>query len=494
MSTRLFTCGIRRGKKLKYKSTNIKVNIKEDKIFLKGYGLVLRLNKFSKIFIISSILLSVLIPTLITATNFTRVWTHNLDNYINDVEMSSDGRYLVVGTYDNLIMFDTIEDNLLWDKDGENLHIRSLSMSSDGKFFVACLNTPSLNISANYFESANSTPLWTFRTFKIPEFKKSVSMSSDGKHIAAIYTSPTLIVFEKSNSIPLWNFTANRQISALEMAPLGNYVVTADLDGKIYFLNNSINPTIRSLWNYTTGSEVRAVAISNDNKYIAVGSNDNTVYLFDKLNSTSKNPLWNFTTQGNIISVDFSIDEKYLVVASGDDKLYLFETSSSIPVWTYLASSDIFSAAISDDGKYVTAGGADENIYLLRGDNGLLVSRYKIKGESSSIRISSNGDFIACAGHYYDTSISEYRIYLYDRSDLAFVKDLFFVSSILLQNLLISGLPTSIIVVSAMYGLEYYLKQRSIKRKELEKRLEEERFVSKLDSQFEAWDEEDKKK
>lgn len=440
-------------------------------------------------------LLSVLIPTLVTVTqsHFIRVWTHNLDNRINEVEMSSDGRYLVAGTNDNLYMFDTTEENLLWDKDGENLHIRSLSMSSDGKYFVAGLFDLYLHGYVYYFNSTQSSPLWTYRTSGLGPM---VSISSDGEDLVAVYNSYTLIVFEKTDSTPLWNSTTQNQsqIYSLEISSDGHYLIYADFVGNAYFFNNSLNPSKRSLWNYTTGSAVRAVAISNSNEFIAVGSNDYTVYLFDKLNSTSKNPLWNFTTQGDIIAVDFSLDEKYLVVASADDKVYLFETNNSIPLWSYLASTDILSTAISDDGEYVAIGDQVGNINILRSDTGSLVSRYKTKGDSYSLRISSNGDVIACAGYYYDTSISECRIYLFDRSNPDYGKDFVFVSSILFQNLLISGLPTGIISTSAIFGVEYLLKQRSIKKKELQEKLEEEELLSKLDSQFEKWDKEDKKR
>ena len=452
-----------------------------------------KLNKFSIIFICSSILLSIFIPTLNTViqTNLARVWIYNSDNYVETIQLSSDGRYLVAGTYENIYLFDTIDENLLWDID--NLHVRSLSMSSDGKYFVAGLFDLYLHGYVYYFNSTQSSPLWTYRT---SELGPMVSISSDGEDLVAVYNSYTLIVFEKTDSTPLWNSTTQNQsqIYSLEISSDGHYLIYADFVGNAYFFNNSLNPSKRSLWNYTTGSAARAVAISNSNEFIAVGSNDNTVYLFDKLNSTSKNPTWNYTTGGEVITVDFSLDEKYLVVASTDDKVYLFETNNSIPLWSYQASTDILSAAISDDGKYVAIGDLVGNIYLLRCETGSLVSRYKIKGESYSLRISSNGDVIACGGHYYDTSISEYRIYSFDRSNPDYGKDLFFVSSILLQNLLIPGLSTAIISISAMFGLEYLLKQRSIKKKELQEKLGEERILSKLDSQFEKWNEEDKKK
>ena len=436
---------------------------------------MLKINKYSKIIIISAFVLSVFIPTLfnVIQARSTRIWSYRTDGYINDLDISTKGRYLAVGTYDRLYFFDMFENTLLWDKFLQNLHVGSLSMSGDGNFFAAGVSIVAPNVKGYvyYFDSNSSTPLWTYRTSMI---RPPVSISSDGEDLAAIYDLYTIVVFESTNSIPVWNFTTDIQgIGSFKISSDGSYVIFGDSSGKAYFMNNSNIPSKRSLWNYTTGDDVGAVAISSNNEYIAVGSDDNKVYLFDKFNSSSKESILNYTTQGDILSVEFSSDENSLVVTNTEDRIYYFETNSSIPVWTYLTTTDILSATISEDGNYVTAGDLQGNVYLLSCDTGSLVSHYRTKGESYALKISSDGNYIACAGHYFDGAISEYRTYLFDRSNPIDGKDFSFVFSAVLQNLLIFGLPTSFITFSVIYGIEFILKQRSIKKREISEKIEE---------------------
>jgi len=449
-----------------------------------------KLYKFFIPLIIFSVILSISIPASIqfNQSNFTRVWRYNSENYIEEIDVSNDFKYLIAGTYDNLYVFDLISGNLLWNKSGENIHVKSVSISSNGDFFAAGLCTHS-NGYIYYFESRNSTPLWEYRSL---ELEPIVSISSDGENFVAIYNSYTIIFFDSSNSLPLWNATTENQsqIKSLFISSDGNYVIKGDLAGNAYFLNNTDIPSKRSLWNFTTGNEVNAVAISSGNAYIAVGSNDNTVFVLDKYNSTSKRPLWNYTTQGDIKTVDFTHNEKYLVVASSDDKIYVFDTSNSRLKWTYLSSAEILSVALSHDSNYATVGDIEGNIYLLEIESGKLISNFNVRGESYSLKISSEGNYISCANHYTDLSVSEYRLYLFDRSDPSYGKDVSYFNSLLLQNIVIYGLPTTAIFLSSAFLIQFILR-KLVLRKE---RIEKERIFKKLDEKFDDWADEDKTK
>ncbi|MBY8992168.1 MAG: WD40 repeat domain-containing protein [Candidatus Lokiarchaeota archaeon] len=423
---------------------------------------MLKIHRSSKIIISCAFVLSVFIPTFfnVILARSIRTWIYRTDNYINDLDISTNGRYLTVGTYDRLYLFDTFENKLLWDKYLQALHVGSLSMSSDGNFFVAgvSINAPNGKGYVYYFDSNSSTPLWAYRTSIL---RPPVSISSDGEDLAAIYHLYTLVVLKNTNSTPVWNYTTDiKRIGAFKMSSDGSYVVFGISSGKAYLMNNSNIPSKRSVWDYSTGSEVRSVAISSNNEYIAVGSKDNAVYLFDKFKSALKSPIWQYTTQGEIISVEFSSDEKFLVVTSTDDRIYYFGTNSSIPLWTYRTNTDILSTAISDDGNYVTAADLKGNVYLLSCDTGSLVSRYKTKGESYALRISYEGNYIACAGHYFDGEVSEFRSYLFDRSKLVYGKDFSSVFATVLQNLVFFGFPTTIVITYVIHKLEFFFKKK----------------------------------
>ncbi|MFX1425436.1 MAG: WD40 repeat domain-containing protein [Promethearchaeota archaeon] len=427
---------------------------------------MLKINKYSKIIIISTLILSIFIPTFsnVVQTHSTRTWVYQTDRIVHDLDISSNGRYLAIGTDDRLYFFDYFENELLWDRYSQNLCVGKLSMSRDGNFFVAGVSivAPNEKGYVYYFDSNSSTPLWTYRTALITS---PVSISSDGKDLAAKYDFYTINVFESTNSMPIWNFTTGIEgINSFKISSDGNYIVLGDSSGKAYFMNNTKIPSKRSLWNYTTGGEVSTVAISSNNEYIAVGSKDNKVYLFDRFNSTSKTSIRNYTTQGDILSVEFSTDEKFLIVTNTEDKIYYFGTNSSIPIWTYLTTTDILSAAISEDGNYIAAGDLQGNVYLLKCDTGLLVSRYRTKGESYAIKISSDGDYIACAGYYEDDVNFEFRTYLFDRKNPIKGKDLSSIFPTVLENFLFIGIPASSIIFCIAYGLEYALKKRGIKK------------------------------
>lgn len=433
--------------------------------------------------IIFSAFISISIPAYIefTKSNFTKVWIYNSENYIVEIDVSTDYKYLIAGTEEGLLFFDILKEDLLWNNPIGR--VSSVSMSNDGNHFVAGLFFGYVY----YFERTNITPLWKFRT---PTLGPFVSISSDGESIASIYNSYTMVVFDSSSSTPLWNATTQNQsqINSLLISSDGKYIIQGDFAGKVYFFNNTSVQSRRSLWNFTTGDAVNAVSISSNNSYVAAGSNDNTVYVFNKSNSTSKSPLWTYTTQGDIKTIDFTYNEEYLVVSSTDDKIYLFDADNSNLNWTYLTSADISSVAISNDNKYIIAGDIEGNIYLIEITSGRLVSSFKTRGESYSIKISSEGNYIACASHYAGLSSSEFGLYLFDRSDPSYGKDFFYFISLLLQNIVIYGLPTMAISLSSAFLIKFVLWKFALRQE----RIEKEKLLKKLDKEFDDWEYKDK--
>lgn len=91
-------------------------------------------------------------------------WKYKTGGSINSVALSSDGSYILAGSYDNKVYVFGHDGNILWSYDtgGE---IRSVAISSDGDHIVAGGDKLYL------FNRADNTPTWTYEITQADETK-----------------------------------------------------------------------------------------------------------------------------------------------------------------------------------------------------------------------------------------------------------------------------------------------------------------------------------
>lgn len=242
---------------------------------------------------------------------------------------------------------------------------------------------------------------------------RTVDVSDDGDHMVVGSADNKVYYFRKSNSSPIWSYTAEDNVLSVAISADGNYIAAGAnaADRRLYFFSKSSSTP---LWSYKTdtdpigGGDFSSIAISDNGEYIAVGHANDYVYAFHKDSNT---PLWKYKGGSNIGTVAISGDGEYIVAGSLDDKVRLFEIGSSTPLWTYTTGDKIRGVAISEDGEIIAAASLDNKVYLWDKDNRIPQWSYNAGGDAWSVALSDSGEkLVAGTGNqlvlFFDTSSS----------------------------------------------------------------------------------------
>ncbi|MHA1382077.1 MAG: WD40 repeat domain-containing protein [Candidatus Helarchaeota archaeon] len=320
-----------------------------------------------------------------SSTDHPPLWSYSFSDSVRDLEISKDGRFIVVSTETEVFLFDN-----------------------------------------------NRTLLWTYSAGA----NTVVAISGNGDYIVVGCDDNKVYLFNKSSSTPMDSYTTSNDVDCVAISQNGQYIVAGSDDNNLYLFNRT---SLTLLWQNNTGGDVDCVSISADGENFAASrrTSNNRIYFFDKDNSVA---LWvyedtepypyllsmsgdgfylaagNFfdhvtmfnRTDGLMWDADFSIggsegynpaisnDSNYLVVG-GNAGLRLFDPISSTPLWTKFSWEWL--AAISGNGSYI-ATGFDSNIYddkvILYNNTGDQLWSYFFGNEGpKSISISNDGDYIA---------------------------------------------------------------------------------------------------
>ena len=251
------------------------------------------------------------------------LWTYNVGNWITDLAISSDGKYIIVGCSSdnkiNVFFFNTtnLTDPLLWSFKS-NGNIRTVAISSDGNYIVVGGD----NWNAYLFNKSSSTPM---QVWSASDEIKSVAISSDGNYIVAGSKDQNVYLFSNSEPTPIWKYEMDRMVLFVAISADGNYITAGDGGGDIIMFRRFQSAP---LWNYSTGA-VYSLAFSSEGNYLVLGCfvppNNKVVHLFQSLDSS---PIGEYskTVNGNIWSLSISLNGNYIVAGIADN-IFLFRKS-----------------------------------------------------------------------------------------------------------------------------------------------------------------------
>jgi hypothetical protein len=334
------------------------------------------------------------------------IWSYKTDNDVYSVAISSDGSYIIAGTYTSLYFFSNSKPKPLWSYEiGVAPYGIDLVISQDGSYAASTFFK-----TLYMFSNTNSIPLWNF-TAHSPF--TSLDMSLDGSYIAATVAS-TLYLFSKSSNVPLWRFSSGNPFSASAISSDGSYVAAVD-SKNLYFFSKSSN---QSLWNYPMNPDgpplVKHIAMSPDARYIGLihrqfdGTHtDSFLYIFETTNPT---PIWSkkFNDE-HLFSIAISYNGSYIAVtgAGYGNTLYFFSKFNSKPLWTFPLKWELSKLSMSYYGSYLALASAQPSVfigfsetpgkgvvYLFHKDSPNPKWFYNINAYIPTIAISSNGRYI----------------------------------------------------------------------------------------------------
>jgi outer membrane protein assembly factor BamB len=323
-----------------------------------------------------------------------KILTYPVENDVSHVSISSTGQYFVACSNNKVYYFNKDIKSPLWNYSAgsEGNSMRFAKISSDGKHILTGGDTGRVYL----FQNESSNPLWYYYVSETWMEPLAGAISSDGTYIVMgsgthMYTTNItghVFLFNKTSSIPLWNFTIKETILSVDISSDGQYIAAGGRDKKLYFFNRTnSNP----LWTYQTEGFIWSVAISNDGKFVAVGSDDDKVYLF---NRKSNNTIWNFTTPNEVRTVAISFNGHRVVAGTyWNPAIFYFNNKNPDPIWSYSPDYSVRKVIISSNGNYFAFRTYNE-VYFFSNSSNSPAWSYKTGDYISDISMSSEGDYI----------------------------------------------------------------------------------------------------
>lgn len=342
----------------------------------------------------------------------TLLWNYTASDDVELVEISSDGNYIAAinDAQNTLYFFNKSGSEPLWTA---TQFSQGLDISSNGSYIVATGGGG--NTKFSIFHKSSPTPIWTYiGDIDKGDFFKDATISADGMYIAvgtsgAHGSSPypaRVFLFNRMSNSPLWIYeiTGDSSVPNVEISADGNIIAISTVINYSYsnVLLFNRSGTI-PIWNFTTPDKIQDIAISSDGNHIVAGCRDEHLYCFEKSSSV---PLWSYNAQSIVKSVDVSSDGNYIVAGSSEG-VYMFHKSSSTPIWSFKPNDQIQTVALSSDGSYVIAGGENYVYFFNRTSSSPLWNYFIELGYIWDVAISSNGAYTVAGSNTCN-------LYLYD--------------------------------------------------------------------------------
>lgn len=268
--------------------------------------------------------------------------------------------YLAVSLKGVVFLFDTKSENPIWSYP-TGVVLNGLAISDDGKFIVAGGRDTYVYL----WSTENSTPVWKHKI----EAKgglmggsviRSLNMTSDGKYFVVGTSCPdrSIHVFSPQSSSPVFKAKVgiNFPVESVSIADDGQSILAGGggsgeepYTAALYKLKQD-----KPLWNFDTSvNPVNEVAISTDGKNCAIGSILEGIF-FNKC--VDKNPVWQIRNAGYIGSLSFSNDGQYLAAGTGINRVLLISTSKEKIINDWKTTGKAEASKVSASGRFVAVG------------------------------------------------------------------------------------------------------------------------------------------
>jgi hypothetical protein len=199
-------------------------------------------------------------------------------------------------------------------------------------------------------------------------------------HVFAISAAPDglLAVADITDTVYLWNIRqskvtasfsipSSKALDWLAIAPDGDHVVVADVDGRVYLCNTGTKSPILMRPGLPGGATVLSLAFAPDNTTVAVGASKGTTYLWDTVRNTSTTVTDPSST--GVDSVAFSPNGAILATGDANGMVYFWDvrTGGLITQYPFFPpGQNVNSVAFSPDGKDLAVAYSDGYVYVWR--------------------------------------------------------------------------------------------------------------------------------
>jgi WD40 repeat protein len=299
-------------------------------------------------------------------------------NNISSLAISSDGQFLVSGSYDKKIKIWLLETGQeVRVLEGHTQTVRAIFISYDGKYIFSGSDDKSIRI-------------WDLKTGKTVSILKahsdsvsSIAATANGRKLVSASNDGILKIWDLNtyNSICTFNTGDGERISKLSIKSDGMIVAVIRDDGQIQTLSsstckilnsiqnedanplNSANPSnLRELLNNFPDFQLD-IAFSPAEDIIATSSAQNSIGIWNPKSGSKNRSLLGHTKPVNAIA--FTHDGRFLVSGSSDKTIKLWDLRSGDVLKTLRGSYGVIDTiAISPNDKIIASGGSDRIIRI----------------------------------------------------------------------------------------------------------------------------------
>ena len=198
--------------------------------------------------------------------NGDRQWNLGLDKDISDVDISPDGKLIVVGTMGGYVHLIDSSKGEIFAKRIDTLSILSVAINDAGDRIAAGSSTV-------YLLDASGKKLWSKAASRD---LKSIDIADDT--IAAASGAGILYIYDMDGT-ELSSYEISTPLTSVSISASGKYIALGTKSTSLYLLEDRQNPT--PVFEYTLKREATGVALIKDGTRLVAVSEKGNMYYFD---------------------------------------------------------------------------------------------------------------------------------------------------------------------------------------------------------------------
>ncbi len=301
--------------------------------------------------------LTILIPIFTIYAQDINSWNAELDGIIYDLDVSSNGSLLLMGTRNDLAIAYSPDGEVLWSFQPES-GVLGVGTSNDGQHSAIVSEDRNL-----YLLDATGAEVWRFRA---SQFFTDVAMSADGLYLAATDEQNKVYLFSIESNEPLWENVLRNLADTVDIIGTESPIVVVGTRDSRVIQFDIAGETIQDI---QLSQQITSVAGTSDGSKIAATTLNGDVTLVD---SASGETLWqtsiarNCTTRNRIdcINLDMDASGKRILVATHESSWYLLDAEDGTELQATTFSGKSTAVAISEDGSWLMVGNRDGEVIV----------------------------------------------------------------------------------------------------------------------------------
>lgn len=286
---------------------------------------------------------------------------------------SKDGRWLAVGTYQEVQVFDGANGKLARSLKGHADVVRGLAFSPDGSTLAAAGGVPGEGGEVKIWNPETGALLQTFQGHA--DCIYGFAWRPDGQQFATTSYDKTVKLWNREKSAPVADLKDHADaVFAAAYTASGKFLMTASADRSVKVWDAATGKRLYTLTGHT--EMVTALAAHPTADQAASGSADRTVRVWN-LNADNGQQAKTLSGLGDVVTdIRFSPDGRLVAAACNDGTVKVWNVAEDRVVQTLSLSDAALAVAFHPGSESLAVGGYDGSVGLFKIADGALVTTF----------------------------------------------------------------------------------------------------------------------